>query len=255
MKLGCCDLTPHPHPPQDGRDGTCIFDNGQRNTVSVDGNDLKLDSGFVLSKLKSSRKRLVWEKGEQSVEWLYEMGDSWNVELFLDFGSWLHSKDRFSYKNYNFSIANCEARLVFMLSGDLKHVGAFFGFPKNAKCSQPNHCWYLDAITCRVRVDLLDPKGNTWLNLFRTGVKRYEPGGAYGEYVITAARLRKILPKEADGSARIRVAIADVGPVELSDIDMSCIRESFVVDDDPQLAVWLRNLADNLGTERLSSSS
>ena len=20
MKLGCCDLTPHPHPPQDGRD-------------------------------------------------------------------------------------------------------------------------------------------------------------------------------------------------------------------------------------------
>ena len=66
--------------------GNCIFDNSEAKTVSV-GSDgtVKLSDGFVLSMQASSRKRLVWEKGGNSLDWTYEMpGGSRRVALSLD---------------------------------------------------------------------------------------------------------------------------------------------------------------------------
>ena len=160
------------------QNGDRIFDEffHDQTTISLNGDDLKLANGFVLSMKKSSRKRLVWEKGGQSMIWSCErpMGVR-QVTLKLDCISWLREYDEyedepylFNFNNYNFEIMNLEARLVFKLDcmPDDDHdvdydVGAYFGIPR----SDVNV--FVRAITCRVQVDLWDPKGRTWLNLFR----------------------------------------------------------------------------------------
>ena len=211
------------------QNGTCIFGNGQKNTVSVDGSNIKLATGFVLFMEKSSRKRLVWEKGDQSLEWLYEMpGGSRQVTLNLDVEELLRGNFRYGeevqYYNFNFSLIGCEVKVMFkQTKKDPNDLGAYFGLRKStSRIGESTN--NVDAITCWVQVDLWNPKDKTWLNLFRNNVARYEPGGtAWGDTsVITVARLKEILTTKTQygyeriQSAQVRVTITDIGLLELS---------------------------------------
>ena len=207
--------------------GKCFFD-GQERTASVDGSNIKLNSGFVLSMQKSSRKRLVWENGQESFEWLYEMpGGSRRVTLCLDLGAVLremrYGREEETYI-YNFSLIGCEVKLLFeRTTKDPGNVGAFFGLRKStSRIGESTN--NVDAITCRAQVDLWNPKEKKWLNLFRNRIIRYEAEKtAWGETAaITVARLKEILTStEGYGYARVqnaqvRVTITDIGLLELS---------------------------------------
>ena len=212
--------------------GDCIFDNSETKTVSVESNGaVKLSDGFVLSMQASSQKRLVWEKAGETLYWSYEMpGGSRRVALSLDLHNVIEG-ERALY-SYKFSLIGCEVQLTFGRRGENpdqegnKNLGVYFGLvTSTSRVGESTN--NVDAITCRAQADLWSPKEKKWINLLRTGIRRFEAAkvgeGVFGTHsAMTLARLKEILTS-TDGyghgrlqSAKVRVTITDIGLLELS---------------------------------------
>lgn len=203
--------------------GGCVFDNGQKNTVSLDGRAIKLEGGFILSSEKSSRKRLIWEKnGESPLEWTYEVpGGSQQITLNIDLSVLLSGCGAHEY-TYKFSLIGCELKLDLArtagtnsaTAGD-KDLAVYFGL-LSSTVSVGESSNTLDAITCRVQVEIWDLSSKKWISLVRTSALRFEAGGTeYGSRSgITLARLRELVSPECQ--ATLRVTLTDIGLRELS---------------------------------------
>ena len=226
--------------------GQYISDLGESKKVTENQGHLQLD-GFVLSTQKSSRRFLVWEKqGAEPLTWTYEMpGGSRQVILCLDVKALVegtgqtynrqtgrHELQR--YFEYKFSLIGCD--LEFSLGRSAKNadgnyvcgnqdLSVHIGLLKSKMTvgGSPNN---VNAINCRVLVEVFDAQADAWVFLLRTARLRFEAGGsAWGsQSTISLARFKGIVgPREQDHYSyhnsyvgKFRVSITDIGMLELS---------------------------------------
>ena len=230
-------------------DGQYISDLAEEKCVAESQGQLQLD-GFVLSTQKSSRRFLVWEKqGAKPLTWTYEMpGGSRQVILRLDVTELVEGTgqtyNRQTFRNelqryfeYKFSLIGCD--LEFSLGRNAKnadgnyvcgnqdlsvHVGLLKS--KMTVGGSPNN---VNAINCRVLVEVFDVQADTWVFLLRTRRLRLEAGGdAKGSHsTVSLARFKGIVGPREQGNqyhynyhnrcvGKFRVSITDIGMLELS---------------------------------------
>eukprot|EP00434_Breviolum_minutum_P014933 symbB.v1.2.013164.t3/scaffold924.1/size151606/11 len=229
--------------------GQYISDLGESKKVTLNEGHLQLD-GFVLSTQKSSRRFLVWEKqGADPLTWTYEMpGGSRQVILRLSVTELVEGTGQIynqetgrlelqRYFEYKFSLIGCDLKL--MLGRNAKnaegkyvcgnqdlavHVGLLKS--KTTVGGSPNN---VNAINCRVLVEVFDVQADAWVFLLRTERLRLEAGGtAKGSHSsVSLARFKGILGPRDQGNhyhynfhnhcvGKFRVSITDIGMLELS---------------------------------------
>lgn len=222
--------------------GEYISDLGESKEVTENEGHLQLD-GFVLSTQKSSRRFLVWEKqGAEPLTWTYEMpGGSRQVILRLSvtelvegtgqtFNEETRRQELQRYFKYKFSLIGCD--LEIWLGRNAKNaegkyvcgnqdLGVYVRLlqSKTTVGGSPNT---VNAINCRVLVEVFDVQVDAWVFLLRTARYRFEAGGsAFGERsTIGLARLKCIVgPRQTHYNpyvGKFRVSITDIGMLELS---------------------------------------
>ena len=225
--------------------GDYISDLGESKKVTENQGHLQLD-GSVLSAQKSSRRFLVWEKqGAEPLTWTYEMpGGSRQVILRLEVTDLVegtgtkyngetgrHELQRFF--RYKFSLIGCD--LVIWLGRSAKDADGNYvcgkqdlsvhvGLLKSTTTVgvSPNN---VNAINCRVLVEVFDVQANAWVFLLRTARLRLEAGasGKGSPSTISLARFKGIVgkrePQYAAYVGKVRVSITDIGMLELSSTD------------------------------------
>ena len=222
--------------------GQYISDLGESKKVTENEGHLQLD-GFALSTQKSSRRFLVWEKqGADPLTWTYEMpGGSRQVILRLSVTELVEGTGQIynqetcrhelqRYFEYKFSLIGCDLQILLGRNAknaegkyvcgnqDLAvHVGLLKS--KTTVGGSPNN---VNAINCRVLVEVFDVQADAWLFLLRTARYRFEAGGsAWGSpSTISLSRFKGIVgPRQQNYRpyvGKFRVSITDIGMLELS---------------------------------------
>ena len=222
--------------------GQYISDLGESKKVTENEGHLQLD-GFALSTQKSSRRFLVWEKqGADPLTWTYEMpGGSRQVILRLSvtelvegtgqiYNQETRRQELQRYFEYKFSLIGCDLKLALGRNAknaegkyvcgnqDLAvHVGLLKS--KTTVGGSPNN---VNAINCRVLVEVFDVQADAWAFLLRNRILRFEAGGTeWGSAsTISLARFKGIVgPRQQHYGpyvGKFRVSITDIGMLELS---------------------------------------